>query len=396
VFWYPAGDDQPQEDNGITVPGYGERWSMMGRIRRWQGGRPGTLPIAHVDWYRSRFLSAGHGSAFLECCFTSRRAAAGRLSLGIDDFPEAVNVVHALLLGYRARLDPRIRDLFADTGTLHVFAISGLHVGMVAGLIIFVLTAFRLSRVYWVLFVGPLLLMYTCATGMKASAVRACIMAITYFSAPLLRRRSDGFSSLAFAALAILVARPSQLFDVGFIFSFVVVIGLISMYPLFEKPLRRLWEPDPLRLQPERRWVKAARGALRYPGSLAALSCSAWLASAPLTATFFERFSPIALVSNVIVIPLAFLIVLAGCLSLVLGSCVSVLAEVFNHANVALVWLLVHGIAVMDAVPCGSCRVPGPPRLLVLLWYAGLACGVMRCRCAAGRDRGGTIRANAS
>ena len=302
-------------------------------------------------------------------CFRFRRNASEYLSAGIEDHPDAVALSRALLLGVRGEISSEARQVFRATGTLHIFAISGLHVGMICLMIRVVLCRFRISRVHWVLFIAPLLVFYTIVTGARASAVRACIMAIIYYLAPLLGRKADVASALALAGLLILLVSPGQLLDVGFVFSFVVVAGIVVYYPIFERPLRRLWEVDPLRLQKEHRIIGALRGCVRYICTLTAISCSAWLASAPLTAYYFGRFAPVALPANLVVIPLVFLIVLAGCLSLLLGSCVWVLAEIFNNANLALIYLLSHTMQGICSIPFGSLDIPRPSIWLVLLWY---------------------------
>ena len=232
-----------------------------------------------------------------------------------------------------------------------------------------VLCRFRISRIHWVLFMAPLLVFYTVVTGARASAVRACIMAVIYYLAPLLGRKADVASSLSLAALLILLVSPEQLMDVGFIFSFIVVAGIVVYYPIFERPLRRLWQADPMRLEKEHKLVLILRDCVRYICTLTAISCSAWLASAPLTAYFFGRFAPVALPANLVVIPLVFLVVLAGCLSLLLGSCVWVLAEVFNNANLALIWVLSRTMQGICAIPFGSMDIARPSIWLVLLWY---------------------------
>lgn len=359
-----SGDGQKRR--GVRPPGYGEQWLISGTVRQYSHSGECYL---NTNWNKTRFLSAGNGWWFAERCYAARRDAAEYISLGIEDYPLAVGLMHALLLGYRGHMPEDVREVFASTATLHIFAISGLHVGIIAMLVTFVLRAIRISRVYWVLVLAPLLIGYTLATGARASAIRACVMAIIYFLAPLVGRRADSFSGIAMAALVILVAAPSQLFDVGCIFSFVVIMGLIVLYPHFERPIRRLWEPDPWRIQPERWWIAKFRSCGQYVGSLCALSCSAWLVSTPLTAYFFGRFPLIALPGNLLVIPLAFLIVLSACLSFVLGSCVTTLAVVFNHSSLALIAVLIHGMKLMANVPYGSIIMSRPPLWIILLWY---------------------------
>ena len=392
---FRQGDSSPWQEAGGTInaywrsprkgkaPSYGERWQIPGVLYLSSDMRENRVSLSmqqchfRGNWYHADCISAGHGNSFVAWCYEQRHSTAECLSLGIEDFPNHVALLHALILGYRQRLSASIWSNFAFTGTLHIFAISGLHVGMVALIITFALTSFRISRVYWALFLCPLLLIYTIGTGMRASAVRACIMAIVYFAAPLLKRKADGLSTLALACLIILAIAPTQLLDKGFIFSFVVVTGLIVLYRHFEKPLRRLCEPDPLRLQIEPKWIVILRAFGKRIASLTAISCSAWLASAPLSAYFFGQFTPIALPSNLVVVPLAFLIVLTGSLSLILGSWLSLFANLFNHANLALIALLEQVIALMALVPYGSIKVPKPPLFSLCLWYVGLLFAAM-------------------
>lgn len=373
VLWHGPSPQDSEAPDVLSVPRYGQRWRMLAGLRRF-GEVPRSVVVAWADWDRSWLKSDGHGSRFFACCHTARRSAAARLAMGIEDRPRLVGILQALLLGYRTRLEPAVKDLFVATGTLHVFAISGLHVGMIAGIIIFVLTVCRVPRTRWILFVGPLLVAYTCATGMKTSAVRACLMAIVYFAAPFLGRREDGFSALAFAAVVILLVSPQQLVSIGFMLSFTVVTGLLTLYPLFEARLRARSRPDPMRIEPPGLGERVRRALLFRVGALALLSCAAWLMSAPLTALFFQRFSPIALACNVFVVPMAFLIVLSGCLSLTLGACLDIVAEIFNHASLALIHALVRGMTLMRGVPYGSVSVPAPPCWGVAAWYAGLVC----------------------
>jgi ComEC/Rec2-related protein len=362
------------------LPDYGEEWQLSGR---WRDSR-GVLEVSRRN---ARWVADGRGSRLAGACLSARRVAAERLSRGIESFPGTVSLLHALLLGYRSQLSGSARDAFAATGTLHIFAISGLHVGIICGMIIFVLKVFRISRMYWVLFLAPLIAGYTFATGARPSAVRACVMAVVYYAAPLVGRRTDPLSALAAAALLVLAWRPTQLQDAGFVFSFVVVAGILAFYPPFERRLRPFWQPDPLRLQAEPKPIVLARQVWRYVLNLGALGCAAWLASAPLAALYFGRFAPIAMVGNLVVIPLAFFILVSGALSLVLGSCASFFAVIFNHTNVALVWLLTRAINALAAIPFGTLRIPRPPLWAVLTWYAILLVCAAWLRRGSGEQR---------
>ena len=363
VYWYAPKSGR--------APRYGEKWAIPGVCDVATRRHTGPQRFRGI-WYRARSLSSGHGNRFVAACLAARGKAARQLTLGIEDHVDNVALLRALLLGYRQELRQSVKSAFSTTGTLHIFAISGLHVGILALLIIGVLRALRVSRIHWILFLAPLLITYTLATGARASAVRACIMAIVFFVAALLKRKSDSPCALALAAFLILVASPFQLFDIGFIYSFVIVAGLIVLCPLFDQVLRRVWEADPWRVDKEPKWIVWSRSLGRYICSLIAVSWAAWLVSAPITAYFFGRFAPIALFSNLVVIPLAFAIVVIGCLSLGLGLCVSCSSVLFNHVNLGLSTVLIRVMAAMSRVPLGSFEIGRIPLWCVILWYAVL------------------------
>lgn len=360
-------------------PLYGEIWQFRGTLTDvyyrdplWSGPRR-HYELATGLRSATRVSKSDFVASFVSRLTQLREAASAILKKGIEDGdPDAVGLMQALVLGYRSHLSRELRDRFARTGTLHIFAISGLHVGIVASMCIFVLGIVCVPFPYWVLVMAPVLGGYTVVTGGRASAIRASVMATIYFAAPLLGRKPDVVSALAVAALAILSCWPEQLFNVGFIYSFTVVAGIIIYYPLLDRALKRVGAADPFRIEKDAWWIRALRVCVRYLKGILCVSIAAWLASAPLSAHFFARFTPVALIGNLIVIPLAFLILVSGALALVGGSCAVVVAEIFNNASYILVKTLIALISRISTLP-GACIDIEPLRLhWVLLWYAAL------------------------
>lgn len=379
----PVGDGEIQVSlygpGEFDVPSYGEGWRIAGRISQPKTvlkGMSARPPCLRANFYDAHFAGGGQGWWLADRCYAARRASADYLSAGIEEHRQTVDILQSLLLGYR-RLSYEMRQVFVFTGTLHIFAISGSHVVVFGGIIIVVLGMFRISSVYWGFFLTPFLCAYTFATGLQSSAVRACIMAIIYWSAPLLGRKPDGLTALSVSALIIVGVVPAQLFDTGFLLSFVCVLGLIVLYPIIHEPIRKKLEPDPLRLQPEAKAVTALRLAGKGIWSMLAMSISAWLVSTPLTVHFFGNFTPAGLLANLIVIPVSALVILTGCLSLVLGACVHWLAVVFNHANIALIWLMVKPMELLAQVPYANIKIENFPVWGIVVWYGLLVWWVM-------------------
>ena len=366
---------------GLVPFAYGDRWLIEGALRQQQ-----KQGWAHYLTYHMKGsiesctrLSENAGWVIKAHCLKTRAACAAILSEGIGEYPQYVGLLHALMLGYRRALPTELREAFSCTGTLHIFAISGLHVGMVALLLASVLKTTGLSRIWWIWILAPALILYVLATGMKASAIRAGIMAIAYWSAFMVNRKPDGATALALAATIILILDPAQLITPGFILSFSVVAGILVYYPVVVRCVP-LPEPDPWRLQMEAKWILIARNVTRYLIGLVAISISAWIISAPLTAYYFNLFSPIALAGNILIVPGAFLVVLTGCISLLTGCISTVCAEIFNHANAVFIQILLWIVDWAGRVPGGHFYVRSPEWFWMVLWYLMPAILLLRPR----------------
>jgi ComEC/Rec2-related protein len=286
-----------------------------------------------------------------------RDSVAPRLEKGLAGLPLQESVLKALVLGYRKEMPPETMDIFRRTGSLHIFAISGLHVGIVGILLIAVLKTLGIPRDKFGIFLIPLLGFYVISTGMKSSAVRALLMAAVFILAPLLRRKPDIPTSVSLAAILILIFQPLEILSAGFIFSFTVVAFLVMAFSVIPEH----WIKGP--------WIRS------YSVSLVITSIAAGLASIPLAALFFGTFSPIAFIGNLIVVPLTFCIVLCGWLSILLP----IASEIFNHAAVVFIDLLLGSVQGLDRIPGSSWAVEPPPLLAVLLWYVCLTALLIGC-----------------
>ncbi len=367
----------------------GDRLSVAGRLKC--SARGVFNPLALTLECGARSVELGEISpsgGWLRRLEGWRDALAGRLADGIESHALVVGVLRTLMLGYRDGIDGETRDVFVRTGTLHVFAISGLHVGMVALLLTTAFGILGVSRVHWAAGVIPLLCIYTLMTGARPSAVRACIMASAYFAGPMLGRRADTLSALAAAGLAILAWSPAELLGVGFILSFSVVAGLIVLYPPIERCLARGasrvaaaagWggaRADGLVPAPVGRaafWRRLARGLGDRALATAGLSLCAWLVTLPLNAYYFGTFVPVALIGNLVVVPLTFLVVLTGCLSMVSGCLFVSVSQVFNHTNLALVSAMLSATGFLADVPGGCVTVDRLPGWAVWAAFGGMA-----------------------
>jgi len=359
----------------------GERWHLRGVLvdnyrlpdlsRAEAGGR--YMPQRFSFYADSQsvpvLLAPSFRWSLLHWCFFIREKCSVILARGIEHRPDVIAILQGLVLGRQHELPLDMREAFVATGTYHVFAISGQHVAIIALFIVFVLQIYGVGRLKWFYYLAPVLIVFTVMTGMSASAVRGCIMALMCFIGPLFKRKTDISSAMALAALLIVGADPLQLFQAGFLLSFGIVAGLIILCPpLIEMGERRL-APDPYRLEPENRPAQSARKIIRWILFMVIASLAAWLVSTPLIARWFNLVSPIALLANLFIIPLATLVLLAGCLSIAFGWVWPFAAEVFNFANIFFVALMSDITVILARVPFGHVFVKSPPAWFVGLWF---------------------------
>ena len=210
-------------------------------------------------------------------------------------------VLLALLVADRSRIDPDTREAFADAGLLHLLAVSGLHV-LLVGMGLYALLGPLLRRlgvargaVEWGRTGGTLALLalYVLVTGGAVPVVRAFVMAAVALVGRALGRRVDALNTLGVAALALLLARPAALFDLGFQLSFGAVAALVTLTPLAMAGLTRLLGARAMGV-----------GAVRWAAQTVAASVAATLGTAPPLLAHIGTVPLAGLALNTAAIPL--------------------------------------------------------------------------------------------
>lgn len=295
--------------------------------------------------------------------------ATRQLQRGQTDDP-AVRLLRAMTLGWRTALTEEVSEPFLRSGTMHVFAISGLHIALLSGILLTALRVSRLPRWLCAGLVIPLLWFYTAATGWQPSAIRATIMMTVVVAGWWLARPGDLPNSLGLAAWIILLWEPEQLFHAGFQLSFAVVASLAVWLPRVESWTRAWLQADPY-VPPEARsrgfrWLEpCVRGLALAVGT----SWAAWVGSLPLIAWHFHILTPVTLVANLAVVPCASL-ALASCVgSWLCGAWAGWIGELFNHSAWLWMQLMLQVSQWAAQVPWGSWFVSRPTGLEVAGYY---------------------------
>ncbi|MFQ5586184.1 MAG: DNA internalization-related competence protein ComEC/Rec2 [Thermodesulfobacteriota bacterium] len=279
---------------GVSVTGYieNERWLVRlseGGWRFWRG-------VEHVRGAVRGFLDGE----------------------GLHNGP----LLKALLIGEKGEVGREVRELFVLTGTAHLLAISGLHIGIIASLIYLVMyRLLRLSerlmlaadiRKIALLTVIPPLILYGLLAGFALPTQRAVIMILAFVLSILINRSRDLYNTIAMAALIILVLAPMALFSVSFQLSFAALLAIVYLTPRFQALLKGSDEFPPLPGS-ETRFKRAREKLLLF----FLVSLSAAIGTAPIVAYHFHLVSTVGAVANIIMVPLVgFIVVPLGLLSL--------------------------------------------------------------------------------
>ena len=247
-------------------------------------------------------------------------------------------LVNALLLGDKRALSPDQRNAFTDAGAMHVLAVSGLHVGVVKDVIVFLLTLGGLLYIPWekkwlrllqkfviILFVWA----YAFLTGMSVSVMRSALM---FSFLPLAQHQLESslkYNRIAAAALVILLINPNALYSPSFLLSFSAVLAIMYYVPIWKKRFRISRER--LRAFNSRKRLRTFNGGERlrafnrgkcakilqpaYEGL--AVSVAAQIGVLPWTLYFFGQMSNYFALTNIVIVPLTWLTVVASIIALI-------------------------------------------------------------------------------
>jgi len=290
-----------------------------------------------------------------------------RLVRGMGD-ERAKQIVRSMTLGYRQGLSAEVRSAFLRSGAIHIFAISGLHVGIACSIL---LLLFRVARIrLWVCFfcLPFLLLFYVFLTGMSASAMRAWLMISVWSFAKCRYKAILPVNTVAFAALILLVINPGYIFQTGFLFSFSIVFVLVLGW----KFINSWW----MILQEKQYWVPigARGGKFRLElwhriWQVLSGSCLAWSGSVGLVAYCNGMLIVVSLLVNIVIALLAWVVLFLAFFK-VFCSFVGL-----SFVDAGLVYGLevclraIMGIVNIGSNSSGSFRIMQPAFFVVFLYY---------------------------
>ncbi|MDI6743065.1 MAG: DNA internalization-related competence protein ComEC/Rec2, partial [Smithella sp.] len=329
---------------GIYVSGYVQNSSEIILLRNNGGGRIKTK----LESFRSSFRKIIHDHS---------------------SSPQK-EIIEAMTLGNKSAIPSEIREAFGRTGTSHILAISGLHIGMVAAFSFFLFFLIFKRSEYLMLkfnivksaasFAFIFVLLYALIAGMGVTVTRATIMAFVFLMALLLSKQKEFYSTLALAGLIILIISPQSLFDVSFQLSFMSVLAIIYIIPRFN-----ILMPKTISFFPE--WM---HGFVRYIYTMITVCVAATIGTMPLIMYYFDLVSFVTIAANLIAVPILGTLTLALLMLAILSALLSAtLSGYFIQLSSFFVQFSIDAIQKISAIPWSSMSVTKPNMVEILFFY---------------------------
>lgn len=347
-----VGETPPVRSAKIVVNGVLQTLPRSAPLNAFEGYLANTG--VNFRLHRGRVLeTVSEPTAYRQFCAHAQQRLANLLSLGLEKHPDLAAVSRAMLLGLQQELSEEQTQWFMQSGTMHLFSISGLHIAVIALALEALLGLLRLPRSPRFVVAALLLWLYVDITGTAPSAVRAYLMVVLLQASFVFRLPVNPVATLGFAALGALIIDPMQLFTASFQMSYGIVTSLLllglplgefwcSRWQLFRSLPKATWSW----WQHSLNWIQ--QGLL----GVLAIGLSTSLVSTISGLLYFRLFTPGSLAANLVLIPLGSLVILSGFVSMLSGLAgLSWLCATFNHASALVLLGCERGIAYFLKVP---------------------------------------------
>ncbi len=295
--------------------------------------RKGIYHSAFVD--STAFKITGHkgGNKVLLLSHTARNRLLNTYKkYGLPD--SLFGVAAALTLGYRQALDRDTRQSFARTGAMHVLAVSGLHVGVLFIVLLFLLKPVFSGKWRWLAAVIIILVLWGFAfiTGLSPSVRRSAFMFSLITLGRTTKRQANIYNSLAASAFFMLLFFPFDLFDAGFWLSYSAVLSIVYFQPMIYS------------------WFYFKQKILDWIWNLISVSVAAQLGTMPIGLYLFNQFPNYFILTNLVAIPLASIILYSAMLVFVF-SFIPVIAQLFMFIFSLSVKILYLSVKTIESLP---------------------------------------------
>ena len=286
--------------------------------------------------------------------------------MGIEG--KELGILSALTLGYREDLEADVQRAFSASGAMHVLAVSGLHTGIVWGIVIWILTLggwrkplWKEKWKRWTLNVSAIVLIwgYAFVTGLSPSVMRSALMLTFWTLSSLVNQQTSRWNPILAAAFIILIINPLALWSVSFQLSFAAVVGIM----LVENRLQQ---------------VVVLRGRLLQSlGGLLLISVAAQIGTMPLTLHYFGQTSNYFALTNLIVVPGAGVLLCLGFSTLAMSWCV--VGKWLGVVTKWCTWIMREAVEWIEGLPFSTTQISLSSESAAGLYFT-IICGLLMLR----------------
>jgi len=298
--------------------------------------------LKEKDWKKLQ-VSSEKTSRLQQLIFTARDYVLSVLRKRMEAGKDELGIAEALLIGYTNDLDKDLVQAYSNTGVVHIIAISGMHLGLIYVMLVWLFAKIPVvnrSKILQVVLILGCLWLFSLITGAAASVLRSAVMFTFIALGKNFFRQTSVYNSLAASAFVMLCFNPYFLWDVGFQLSYLAVGGIIA----FQKPIYNCFYI-------KNKWLNKV-------WQLMAISLAAQLLTFPVCIYYFHQFPNLFLITNIIAVPLSGIILYAEIaliafswvpfVGVYIGKLVSGLVWMMNKI---ILWINERSFAVWDKIP---------------------------------------------
>jgi ComEC/Rec2-related protein len=308
-----------------------------------------------------------------------RRGFRQAVTTGLAEDSQEAIVIRAVVIGEQPPDADELVAAFRNSGTLHAFSVSGLHVAMVGSIAWLLLRGMGVPRRWAVLALLPMIFGYSWITGNSAPAIRSAWMAAVFLGAFVFRRRPDLLNALGAVLLAAMLWDGRLLFQPGVQLSYGVVAAIAVGTHLAMKLFHWMETPELyLPMGKMNRWQKASLWLRRHTAQSLGVSVAAGVGSTPLTAIHFGLVTPVSIFAGVILVPLVFVLLSASILAVTVYPLLPYVSSRVNQLNGYVAKACVLTAQGFASIPGGHLQLRQENRPFLLVYDlengAGAAC----------------------
>jgi len=263
--------------------------------------------------------------------------------------PEDAAIINGILFGGYDGIRHDVAKNFATTGIVHILSVSGAHVALVAGVVLWTAGRLGIRQVWAAAFAGAAIILYGLLSGFTPPVVRSALMGLMGLAALGMGRFRDSPAALSVAIISMVLYKPSWIFDISFQLSVAATAGIIFLYP---------------------RLLSWLRGVPRWLAGNLAVTAAAQLAALPFLAWYFSSLSISAFIANLVIVPIIEAVMVIGIVALGVGSLWGFAGHLLLVISGLLVGVAVEGAAFLARLPGGQINFPAMPISMSLAYYA--------------------------